>query len=83
MHEVSGWISLGAELGDGEEKEGEVIPQVSTVPGVTSWFTLRYFNRPLWMSAEGISVADFADVMPMLGSSPSIPSKQIQAHHST
>ena len=29
MHEVSGWISLGAELGDGEEKEGEVIPQVS------------------------------------------------------
>lgn len=29
MYELSGWISLGAELGDGEEKEEEVIPYVS------------------------------------------------------
>lgn len=62
MREVSGWVSSGAELSDGAEKEGEVIAQVSWYLVLLFVFILWYFNRCLWMSGGGITVAGFADV---------------------
>lgn len=48
-------------MGGEEEKEGEVVPHISTYPVFLVIFTPWWLNRLFRVPGEGISVAGFAD----------------------